>query len=437
MNQKLRCLLLISLGWLGRALTVQAQADFRPGYLVPLSGDTVRGLTDYRGGVRSAELCRFRPTADAPVVAYTPAQLRGYGFASGRYYRTQLLTAIDSVQYQATPPPQPVFMEVLASGPLNLYQLRSKTGVDRFFVAPATQDAARPVTELIPSRHPGSDYLTRAYLRANLYRGVLTELMVDCPAVRITVASVAFTTSALTGVVQRYNACRAPVAATSGAAATVGGRSAGRAGERVKLGVVAGVERSRLSVSGLSLLENGNFASTVPVVGLGLTVPFASISEKLSLRFEALVEPLRYADTFLAGPDFGSSYEQMRLNLTYLRMPLMVRYTYPTGKLRPYAQLGASYAYRLKFDMSVQEGRGTSSGTVAYGPSRTLENRDIGAVNYEIGLAGSVGVQLPSLAGRALAFELRAERSSGLIATTGIGSTQQHYFALLSYNFTK
>lgn len=437
MSSKLFCLLL-SICWLGHVATAQAQADFRPGYILPLSGDTVRGLADYRGGVRNAEVCRFRPTADAEAVSYGPTQLRGYGLQSGHHYRTQLLTAIDSVQYQAVPPPRRVFMDVLVSGPLNLYQLRSRTGIDRFFVVPAAQDAALPVTELIPSRHPGSDYLTRAYLRANLYRGVLTELMVDCPTVRMEVASVPFTASALTSTVQRYNACRAPVAATSGAAVTGSVRPAGRASERVKLGVVAGAVRGHLSVSGLSLLANGNFVSTVPVVGLGITIPFASISEKLSLRFEALVVPLRYADTFLAGPYFGAStYEQMQLNLTYLRMPLMVRYTYPSGKVRPYAQVGASYAYRVKSDMSVQEGRVSNSGSVAFGPSKTLEDRDIGAVSYEIGLVGSVGVQLPPLAGRALTVELRAENSSGLIATTGIGSTQQHYFALLSYNFTK
>jgi hypothetical protein len=435
MSQKL-LLSLLSICWLGHVTVVQAQADFRAGYIVPLSGDTVRGLADYRGGVRNAELCRFRPTAGAEAISYGPAQLQGYGFESGHHYRAQLLTAIDSVQYEAMPPPKRVFMEVLVSGPLNLYQLRSKTGVDRYFVAPASAGTSRPVTELIPRRNPGSDYLTRAYLRANLYRGVLTELMVDCPTVRMEVASVPFTASALTTVVQRYNACRA-AAATPGAAGTSAGRAAVRASERVKLGVVVGVERGRLSVNGLSLLENGNFVSTVPVVGLGLTVPFASISEKLSLRFEALVEPPRYADTFLSGPYFGANYEQMQLNLTYLRMPLMVRYTYPVGKLRPYAQVGASYAYRLNFDMSVQEARATSSGPTAFGPSKKLEDRDIGAVNYEIGLVGSVGVQLPPLAGRALTFELRAERSSGLIATTGIGSTQQNYVALLGYNFTK
>lgn len=435
MPRNLLCLILTICG-LGYAPFVRAQADFRPGYIVPLSGDTVRGLADYRGGVRNAEQCRFRPTAGAEATIYTPAQLRGYGFGNGRHYRAQLLAAIDSVQYQAIPSPRLVFLELLAAGPLTLYQLRSRTGVDRFFIAPATAVVSQPVTELIASRPPDSGYLTRAYRRAPLYRGVLTALMGDCPAVRLEVASVPCTASALTGLVQRYNACQtaAPVAATAAPVVLA------RAGERVRLGVVAGVERSRFSVSGESFLVNGNFTSTQPVVGLGLSIPFASISEKLSLRVEALVEHQRYADAFLAGAFVGAgTYEQVQLKLTYLRVPLMVRYTYPAGKLRPFAQAGLSYAQRLSLSSSVQAGRVNSRGIIEYDAPKTLE--DVlgagGVVGYEIGLVGSLGAHLPAIAGRDLTFELRAESSSGLIITSGIKSSQQRYFALLSYNFTK
>jgi hypothetical protein len=441
MSQKLRCFLLSLCGLCGITVA-HAQADFRAGYIVPLSGDTVRGLADYRGGLRSAELCRFRPAAGAEAVSYTPAQLRGYGFESGRHYRAQLLAAIDSVQYQATPPPRLVFMEVLASGPLNLYQLRSKAGVDRYFVAPAASTAG-PATELIPFRNPGSDYLTRAYLRANLYRGVLTELMTDCPAVRIEVGSVPFTTNALTSLVQRYNACRTPAASSATASVSspspaVPARPVARPNERVKLSVVAGIERAHFAVTGVSFLAKGNFVTTAPLIGLGLTIPFASISEKLSLRIEALVEHQGYEDTVFDIPGFSvNNYGRVQLRLTYLRVPLLLRYTYPVGKLRPFAQAGVSFAQRLRFDNTLQIGQTNNAGVVQYDAPRPLESLTPGIVGYEIGLLGSLGAHLPSIAGRALTLEVRAEGSSGMIITTGINSSQQRYSALLSYNLTK
>ena len=435
MSQKILCFLL-SICWLSSARVAWAQADFRAGYIVPLNGDTVRGLADYRGGLRNAELCRFRPAAGAEAVSYTPTQLRAYGFENGHHYRAQLLVAIDSIQYEITPPRR-VFMEVLVYGPLNLYQVRSKDGVDRYFVAPAAAEASRPATELIPRRNPGSDNLTRAYLRAPLYRGVLAELMADCPAVRLEVASVPFITSALTSIVQRYNACRAPQAA--GTAAPVAAvRPAARPGERVKLGVVAGFERSRFVVTGESFLATGSFATTAPVIGLGVSIPFASISEKLSLRIEALVEKQRYEDTFTGGIGYtAATYHRVQLHLTYLRVPILVRYTYPTGRVRPFAQAGASFSQRLHFDNTVQRGRANTAGVVQYDEAKPLETVVPAMVNYEIGLAGSVGVHLLPIAKHELTLELRAETGSGLIAASGINSSQQRYSALLSYNFTK
>jgi hypothetical protein len=235
--------------------------------------------------------------------------------------------------------------------------------------------------------------------------------------------------------VQRYNACRLPV---DGATTNKPARPGATAGSRPQLGVVAGAALSQLTVTGASVLTNGHFVSSpLPVVGLGLTIPFASISEKLSLRIEALVEHQRYADTFPTSVGFSGAYEQVRLNLTYVRVPLLLRYTYPAGKLRPFAQAGVCYAQRLNFDTAVQSGRISSSGTIQYDTAQPLESLTGSVVNYEIGLVGSLGVHLPAVAGRALTLELRTESSSGLIATTGIKSSQQRYFALLAYNFKK
>ncbi|WP_167851958.1 hypothetical protein [Hymenobacter elongatus] len=96
-----------------------AQSDFRPGYVVPTTGDTLRGEVDYRGEQRQAILCRFRAAANGAEVAYTPAQLRGYGLAQGQHYHSQLLPGAV---------PQYVFLEVLALGTLALYHHADENG---------------------------------------------------------------------------------------------------------------------------------------------------------------------------------------------------------------------------------------------------------------------------------------------------------------------
>ena len=46
-----------------------AQANFQPGYVLPLAGDTLRGEVDLQEGRLNAKACRFRPMAAAEVVA--------------------------------------------------------------------------------------------------------------------------------------------------------------------------------------------------------------------------------------------------------------------------------------------------------------------------------------------------------------------------------
>ena len=437
MSHKLLCFLL-SVGWLSHSSTAQAQADFRSGYVIPLSGDTVRGLADYRGSVRSAELCRFRPSPEAEITSYAPAQIRGYGFRGGRQYSSQLLVPTDSVQYQHALPPRPVFMELLAAGPLMLYFTRGKSGSDRYFVALAGPAPTQQPVELLAHRPADSEFVTQAYRRAPVYRMVLTTLLADCPTVYLQVASVPFTTSGLTSIVQRYNACRNP-AAEATAATTAGNLNAAKSGGRMRLGLVLGAEASHLKVTGESFLANGHFVSSpLPVVGLGLTIPMATFSEKLSLRIEGLVEQQHYTDAYIGGINYNSNTCQLvELKLTYLRVPFLVCYTYPTGRLKPFAQLGMCYAQRLNFDNSLQVGHPTSAGTVEYGSVQPLENVVAGIVNYEIGVAGSLGLHLPAVAGRALTLEARLESNSGFIITSGISGSNLRYSALFGYNFTK
>ena len=427
MPSRLLCLLVAM--YLLSGCPAHAQSDFRSGYIVTLSGDTVRGLADYRGNALSASICRFRATPEAPVAAYSPAQLRGYGFGRGRQFRSRLLASIDSVQYRAVAPPAPLFLELLATGPLSLYRTRSSAGVDRYFVAPATQPVSQPLAELLPARPDAAASVTTAYRRQPLYRGVLSGLMQNCNGARMAVASVPFTANGLIGIVQRYNRCLSPAAAPAPRV------SADE--ERVRLGLVLGAETSRLVFAGETVLSNAHFASVpFPVLGMSLTIPLASLSEKLILRFETLIDHQRYADIF-GGNTGHPSRQQAHLNLTYLRMPLQLRYTYPKGRLRPFAQAGLSYSYRLHFDTRLQEEYATGSNAPQFNEGKTLEEFNPGVVGHELGLVGGVGVNLPAIAGRALSFELRTEASTGPLATVAINSSYRRYSALLGYNFTK
>jgi hypothetical protein len=61
------------------AVSAQAQANFLPGYVVPLAGDTLRGEVDFRDSRANAQRVRFRANKEATVILYAPIELRAYG----------------------------------------------------------------------------------------------------------------------------------------------------------------------------------------------------------------------------------------------------------------------------------------------------------------------------------------------------------------------
>jgi hypothetical protein len=414
--------------------TAYAQSDFRPGYVLSLTGDTLQGQVDYRGARLSSRLCRFRPTATAEVVEYGPSQVRGYAFPGSKAYEARLIVKLNS-EGQPSPARQ-VFAEVIVAGPGTLYRCRDDADdADHYYVALASWPLSTPLPELAQRRQLVEVGGTMTYSTQNLYRGKLAELTAACPAVQTGVGSLPFTASALSAFMQRYNACVAPNQAPAKVV------RATRSADRFQFGVLLGAQVSTLSFEGDIFLANGNFKSSVrPVAGLSLQVPLPSLNEKLSLRLEALVEQQLYEDAFMNGYGFlgGNSTQRVKMDLLYVRVPLMLRYTFPQGRLQPFLQAGMSYARGLRLVNELELGYPDRNGVVVYEPKQNFPSMLIGDLGqYEYGFIGSLGFSLPPLAGRPLTFELRFERSSGLVNSSGFGGYNQRLFALLGYSLTK
>lgn len=99
------------------------QADFRPGYAVLLSGDTVRGTIDYRGDALMSTTCRLKD-AGGSINSYSPAQLQSYRFIDSKYYVSRDVKAEGQTKR--------VFLEVLIKGKVTILYFRSD--INRYFI---------------------------------------------------------------------------------------------------------------------------------------------------------------------------------------------------------------------------------------------------------------------------------------------------------------
>ena len=422
MNHLLRKLFSAAIGLVLFSTLAQAQTDFRPGYILPPTGDTVRGLVDYRGALRSSRLCQFRPTATAPVTTYRPEELRGYGFAGTKEYRTRLVPLPDSADRPQAP--RLFYLEVLASGPASLYSRRGRSDATYFYLQKGTAETV-PVKELEFHR-VAIEVEGRKGIRAvNTFRNTLSEAFVDCPDLSLEVLRTEYQPEALVHIVERYNACRQPDAKPLRT----------RKKPSVSLGLLAGAQVSRLTFSEGNYTHGILSSGTGPVAGLALQFVSPALNDKIMLRLEVLYTQQQYNDEFSYPVSYLSitANEKVRFKLAYLHIPLVLRYTVRLGRLQPLAEFGVTASQALNIETAHQ---------ITY--SSLLPNEDWKPAfpesylrKFEVGLLAGLGLQLPFPANRPLTVLGRVERSNGFITPRGNQNSVWRSQILLGINITK
>lgn len=72
-------------------LFAKAQTNFKPGYVVTLKGDTVKGSVDYKEWNKTPIEIRFKPDNSNTVTNYAPANVLAFGVTNNVHYRSFLV----------------------------------------------------------------------------------------------------------------------------------------------------------------------------------------------------------------------------------------------------------------------------------------------------------------------------------------------------------
>lgn len=397
----------------------RAQTDFRPGYVVPLTGDTLRGEVDQRDARLSAQRCRFRLKASETVTTYTPTQARAYGLANGgTCYRVQAVPAGDSLLAAG----DSYFMEVIADGPAQLYFLRSEQNQERYYIASPALPLALLKHEVRTVLRDGRRYEEEE----TAFRQTLAQALAGCATAQIKLPTLVYAESALQRVVQLYNTCQGVQPSQRAARATA---------IAVRVGVAGGVHHSQFTFGDGA---RTHALSPTPYTGFtgGLTFGLVAprVSRKLSLEFGAFYERQRYDVEYVEPYAGGIMYEQrseVQLDLRYLQLPLLLRYTYPRGVIRPLAEAGMVFR-RSSVRTNTYQTTDYQGRKAYYEP--LVRDEDI--EGSEISLGGGLGLTT-AIGGRAICLLVRAEKSSTATASSAFSATEFSIRALLSINITK
>lgn len=147
----------------GITLTLQAQTDFRHGYVINASGDSLFGKIDYRGDLLMSTICKFKDDKNV-IITYTPGEIRAFRFIEGKYYVTKEINH------------KKVFLEYLIKGTLNIYYMRDDNG-DHLYVDKYDEK----LTEIPYSE--GIKYVDNkaVFYKTNMHVGILQYYMQDAP----------------------------------------------------------------------------------------------------------------------------------------------------------------------------------------------------------------------------------------------------------------
>lgn len=367
-----------------------AQPNYQPGYVVTAAGDTLKGLINDRTEVKNAQQCSFKAASEEPPRQYGPEQLNGYGFADGKMYESKRIRA-DSVT-SAT-----VFVELLVKGRLSLYHY--KVG-SRYFAEKSPQEPAELTRVEKTIERDGVPYV----VVQEFYKGTFTYLTLDCPRLKRKIDRLPFEHNDLVRVVQEYNTCNDTTASFRTKRKFI----------TAKAGLTAGFNRSRLRFSsdqaGADYLTKASLdVKAYPFAGLYVQTTLPWVTDRLTLWFEGQYSQHQYT-SFREFKTAESIYrEDVFISREYLRFPVLLRYTYPKGSLRPFAGVGVRLDVALSGDSrAIQERELSNRVTTSEKPAVATRGGELG------GVAGA-GLELRLAKRYRLQAELRGSLGNGLV----------------------
>ncbi|WP_025007342.1 hypothetical protein, partial [Marinilabilia salmonicolor] len=169
-----------------------AQSDFRPGFIITNSLDTLHGFVDYRGEIRNMKVCNFKEHKAAPAREFNPGDIYGYRYNSGKFYITK---QIKTEAFSDT-----VFVEFLLKGISNLFFYRS-LNYTAYFIESEKGELLELKAEDIEIEKDGAIY----YRESKKYIGLLNYAFSDIPEIRQNIADAELNHKSMIQITRKYH----------------------------------------------------------------------------------------------------------------------------------------------------------------------------------------------------------------------------------------
>ncbi|MBO9152432.1 outer membrane beta-barrel protein [Chitinophaga sp. GCM10012297] len=322
-------------------LSLSAQQNFIPGTVTFPNGDSARGLIDYRKWDKSPLQIVFRDGGGAEKT-YKPEDIKGFRVAENEESYLSINARMDvtketvdvlSDSRERDWVSGAFFFRVLMNGPVKLLVYADRNSREHFAVV--EKDSVTQLVKKVVYVHDQDSPDYSKLMTHYFYRQQLANIAGKCVAQQ-KVLRLDYSEKDIRKILQQYVTCRYP-----GEQVTL--RKEDRQ-TKATFGVMAGGSMNFIRFTGDHPLARGKYDPTFsPVAGIFLDIPISRNRQKFSWNNEVVYTSRPMSSSFMRS---GLHYEA-DIDLQYIQIQTLVKYTYPKGKLRPYANVGVAGAISI------------------------------------------------------------------------------------------
>jgi hypothetical protein len=313
-------------------LNCNAQNDWKPGYIIENSGDTIYGFIDNRDSKSISRRCYFRKEETGETKIFVPIDIAGFRFNDGKFFVSKIIESGDSTRR--------IFLEFIIHGKADIFHYKDEE--DYYFIEKEGQMYSLKNTSenwkknMKEYKHEKKEYL-----------GVLNVLMQDAD-MQPEINNCILGTRSLINLAKEYHE-----RVCSGEQCIIYEK---KEKIRVKWGLHFGESINTFNF-GNRFVTNYSISSF-----LGCRLKFENVldwAENISFstdftfqRFSKYeLHEINYTSIIKYNNTMYYLYTDDRLNVdlmtTVLKVPVAVNYIFSRGNVRPYISLGISNTFIL------------------------------------------------------------------------------------------
>jgi hypothetical protein len=168
-----------------------SQKDYRPGYIITHSFDTIHGLINLRSNYQNCRSCEFKAESNSEPKTFLPHELYGYRIENSKFYISREINLNNEKQF--------VFLEYLLDGIVDLFYLKELRS-DDFFIE--KQGVLYQLSNEMKQVIINNNIYEK---NSNQYVGVLNDLFRDSPETLNEIKNTPFSYKPLIAITKDYH----------------------------------------------------------------------------------------------------------------------------------------------------------------------------------------------------------------------------------------